>query len=199
MTPPMILTAIDPVTHEVGTYALRDVRVPRPYVGYDNATPVDHQHRSEACPDGRHLWDLLQTSGRYSPHEDDPGVVGHLDIRITGTCVRCGVIWRLEGTELDQSERGVGQLAPEPLRAGGLLAQEVDRDTWWREPRSRYTVHAGTDPAVIGHIVWGRTPRGRDFYGGRLNDWPDGHVVDAPSALACLRKLGRGVGAKESS
>lgn len=187
----MILPALDAVTREVTADAWRDARIPRTYLGHDPATPVGHHRRTEACPGGRHLWDLLQTSGPYRCREDSDDVAGELDVRITGTCVRCGVIWHFEGAELDQSDRGPGQVDPAPLRAGGLLAQEVDRDTWYREPRSRYTVHVGNDPAVAGRIAWGRTQRGREFYTGRLSEWPDGQTVEAPTANACLRKLAR--------
>lgn len=179
----------------VGPASWRDARVPRPFPGHDDARLLEHRRKTEACPDGRHLWDLLETTGEYHPHEDDGPAEGHLAVRMTGTCVRCGVIWRMEGTLLDQPMGGASEIDPTPLRAGDLRAQEVDRNTWFgrAEPRCTYAVHAGDDPAVLGWISWGATLRGRTYYTGRLASWLDGQFIEAPTAIACLRKMGKAV------
>jgi hypothetical protein len=183
-----------PVLAAAGADLWRDARIPRPYAGFDGPALVAEQHTAE-CPDGRHLWDLLQTTGDYRYREDDDTVEGELAIRLVGTCVRCGVIWRMEGLSFEtyRSSGGPGRVNAEPLRSGGLRAQEVDRSVWFGDvPRSIYTVHGGTDPAVIGWMGWGRTRRGREFYAGRLTAWAQEQTVEAPSATACLRKLARG-------
>lgn len=190
----MILPALN-VCGEVVTEPWRDARTPRPFVGHDPATAVDRHRRTEQCPDGRHLWDLLQTSGAYRDRDGDDDVAGELDVRFTGTCVRCGVIWRFEGTELDRNIGGADRVTPVPLRAGELRAQEVDRAAFTvaeDRARSTFTVHVGEDPAPVGCIGWARSRRGRYYYRGRLDAWPADEMVEAPSAIGCLRKLARG-------
>jgi hypothetical protein len=176
----------------------RDARLPRRFAGYDAPTVVGRDRRSEQCPDGRHLWDLIMSSGDYHSHDVDDSadvhVEGHLDVRLTGTCVRCGVIWRMEGTELDKSLGGPQRVDVMPLRAGDLRAQEVDRSTWYGsqdEARSTFSLHVGTDPAPVGWMGWATTLRGRRYYGGRLDSWPVGDSVEAPTAIACLRKIAK--------
>lgn len=171
-----------------------DDRVPRTFRGFDPATPVSGQH-TEQCPDARHVFDLLVTTGEYREYLGDiDGVEGALEIRLVGTCVRCGVIWRMEGTELDQRKAGADRLDPNPLRAGHLLAQQVRRDTWYTDPDryNTYVVHRAVATGPIEHpagrIDWGCTPRGRYYYHGHLFD---GNDVEAPTALACLRKLAK--------
>jgi hypothetical protein len=105
------------------------------------------------------------------------------------TCVRCGRIEQLEGLlENERDQRG-GRVCPVPLRAGRLLAQEVDASG--DGAFSTWLVHEGPDTAPVGLIVWERGPRGRRYFAGRLDSWPEGQVVEAPTPEACLRKLAR--------
>lgn len=171
----------------------RDARVPTGFLGYDGPSVVAQDRKTEQCPSGRHLWDLLEATGPYR-YTDVDGCEGEQDVRLIGTCVRCGVIWRLQGTEVDKSLPGPGRVDPTPLRVGEWRAQEVDRNTWFGprdEARSTYSLHQGDDPADLGWMAWGATVRGRRFYSARLDTWPVGDSVEAPTALACLRKVAK--------
>jgi hypothetical protein len=77
-----------------------------------------------------------------------------------------------------------------PLRAGPLLAQQVDGGGSDAE-FSTWLVHDNADGPAIGIIGWGRGPRGRCYFDGRLDSWADGRIVQAPTPEACLRKLAR--------
>lgn len=190
----MILPALNGFG-EAADATWRDARVPRRFPDHGEATVLERHRKTEACPDGRHLWDLLEATGEYHPHEDDGQAEGHIDVRMTGTCVRCGVIWRMAGTVFDEPSKGASEVDPVPLRAGDLRAQEVDHNTWFgrADPRCTYSVHAGDDPTVLGWVSWGATLRGRTYYAGRLASWPDGQSIEAPTAIACLRKVAKAV------
>jgi hypothetical protein len=113
---------------------------------------------------------------------------------VWASCTRCRLIHELRGL-VDQSlHRGPTQLSPEQLRAGSLLAQEVRRD-WAGDPTlSTWSVHDSVDRPPVGVIVWSRGRRGRLFYVGRLYSEVQGSRFEAPSPLACLRRMTRPAG-----
>jgi hypothetical protein len=106
------------------------------------------------------------------------------------TCVRCGRIERLEGVLENERWRRGGRLAPAPMRAGRLLAQQVDNDRKGLD-LSTWLVHDSADGPPIGIIHWESGPRGRRYFAARLDSWPDGQAVKASTAEGCLRKLAR--------
>jgi hypothetical protein len=77
---------------------------------------------------------------------------------------------------------------PEPLRAGGLLAQQVGGDRYGGDLTS-WVVYDRADRAPIGCITWGRGLRGRHYFQGRFDAWPGRQTVQARTAVGCLRKL----------
>jgi len=78
---------------------------------------------------------------------------------------------------------------PVPLRAGHLLAQQVDDASGGRD-LSTWAVHDDPEAAPIGVLTWGRGPRGGRYFSGRLYAWPDGVSVRALTPDTCLVKLG---------
>ncbi|TKJ31221.1 hypothetical protein A6V29_18545 [Blastococcus sp. CCUG 61487] len=135
----------------------------------------------------RHLFDVLYTSGqqRYGDN-DEPTPV---ELRMVLTCVRCGVVMRVQGqadSDEDSGVHEVTQLDPAPLQAGPLVAQQVRADrTWAHEVDATWAVYR--DGTLAGSLTSSRGPRGRRFVSGRL--YADGQDVEGPSAMAVLRKL----------
>jgi hypothetical protein len=180
----------------------RDVRVPRPLSWDGNpAHLLAGWRRTDQCPDGRHMWDALVAQEQIT----DAAVLGALSpgdeyaealrFRLTLTCLRCGVIERLAGVRQEERGESSGQVDPVPLKAGTLRAQQVDtsgRHAVRGHELAVYVVHRGSAAEPVGSIAWGRGPRGRRYFAGRLHSWPAGQGVEASSALACLRKLADG-------
>ena len=78
-----------------------------------------------------------------------------------------------------------GSIDPVPLRAGHLLAQQVEDGG--RYGLSGWSVHEG-DTTHVGDMSTGITARGRRYVTGRLHD---SVPIEAPTAQACLRKLAK--------
>jgi hypothetical protein len=207
----MICPAVDGFSGEVaGGYP--DVRVPSWLVyGHD---PHLLASWSGNCPGGRHVWDALIARGvevDVDPDDPDEAVarrrggsdreraVAVQPFRLVLTCVRCGVVERLTGESWWDGRSGVTQVAPVPLRAGELLAQQVSPWGRWSLADDQeagdwpvHSVHTGT--TVVGRIIPHLGRRGsRLKHIGRLNTWPEGRSVMALTPLACLRKIARGV------
>src|SRR3954466_13340441 len=171
----MVLPYADRADGEVdGPRCHSDARVP---VGFSYDRPprlVAWWDRPEQCPSGRHLWDAIVARGEdRRPGAPDSEEEEWARFRMRLTCVRCGRIEQLEGVlENDRDQRG-GRVNPVPLCAGRLLAQEVDAGGY-DGGFSRWLVHDGPDAVAVGVIVWGRGPRGRHYFAGRLDAWPEG-------------------------
>ncbi|HKG51987.1 MAG TPA: hypothetical protein VKB14_16245 [Actinomycetales bacterium] len=189
----MILPTAEPASGEVsGHRLLCDDRIPI-RVSHDRpARLLGYWNRPAQCPDGRHLWDAIVATAPDVPpdREDDDEDEELLRFRLVLTCVRCGRIERLEGVMHDDGRCGPRRVDPEPLRAGGLLAQQVGGDRYGGDLTS-WAVHGRPDRAPIGCITWGRGLRSRHYFQGRFDAWPAGQAVEAATPTGCLRKLAK--------
>jgi hypothetical protein len=180
---PMILTAFEGSCGEIERrLLLRDARVPRPFSLDQPPRLLGSYDRNKQCPDGRHLWDAIVANGECRYDEDE---YEHLPFRLTLTCVRCGRLERLAGVTDEEHCHAGGRVPPEPIAAGGLSAQQV---TEARSLISEWHVF-DRDRQRIGFMAAGVTRRGRHYVAGRLERRDDS--VEAPTALACLRKLAK--------
>ena len=186
----MILPTADAASGEVGGHRLLcDDRIPIRLSHDRPASLLGYWNRPAQCPDGRHMWDAIVATApdvEPGPEEDED----RLRFRLALTCVRCGRIERLEGVMHDKSRCGPRRVDPEPLRAGGLLAQQVGGDRYGGDLTS-WVVHDRPDRAPIGCITWGRGLRGRHYFQGRFDAWPGDQTVEAATATGCLRKLAK--------
>src|SRR4051812_30647221 len=123
-TDTMILPTVDVVSGEVsGHRLLCDDRVPIRLSHDRPARLLGYWDRPQRCPDGRHLWDaVVATAPDVAPDCEEEN---RLRFRLVLTCVRCGRIERLEGVTQDGGHYGPRRVDPQPLCAGGLLAQQV--------------------------------------------------------------------------
>lgn len=196
----MILPPHDRASGEVqGDWLGQDKRVPVPLrdrdeYAWEGRTPqiLAPHHRSDACPDGRHLWDVIETTSsreRYSNEDEYLGT--EVTFRARLTCVRCGVIQAWEGTR-DGDVKNPAPVAPAPLQAGDLAAQMVHCESGWAG-RDMSTWHVYRAGVRIGVITWASGIRGRAFFCGQLDEWPLGETVEAKDPAATLRKLARAV------
>jgi hypothetical protein len=158
---------------------LTDDRVP---IGFDLDDPPVRVGRYDNRDCAGHLFDAIMASREVFDAEGD---VEREDFRLRLTCVRCGVIVTMDGALDPDRYRSSSQIEPSPIAAGGLRAQQtVSRgfgETW--------LVYVGADS--VGAITWATGPRGREFYKGRFDAWPDGQTMQGPTPAAVLRKLAR--------
>jgi hypothetical protein len=188
----MVLPYADRADGEVdGQRCYSDARVPVA-LSYDRPPHlIASWDRPEQCSSGRHLWDaIVARSPDTRPGAPDSDEEEWARFRMRLTCVRCGRIEQLEGVLENEGRQHGGRVSPVPLRAGRLLAQEVDAGGYDGD-FSRWLVHDGPEGSAVGVIVWGRGPRRRRYFAGRLDAWPEGQIVEAPTPEACLRKLVR--------
>lgn len=185
-----------------GRFYSRDDRVPDglrlPDSSLDRAEAryVGHLYRTEQCPDGRHLFDAIESSIEHEVELPDAvdGYSYHYeyDFRACLTCVRCGTVLAWEGRRTD--DRRVTTLAPEPLAAGDLLAQMVHRYSGLSD-WCRYDVYRTTSTGLVkvGHLSPESGPRGRAYMVGQLDEWGTGPgtYVEAKDALGALRAIVR--------
>ena len=189
----MILPTAEAASGEVsGHRLLCDDRIPIRLSHVRPAHLLAYWDRPAQCPHGRHLWDAIVATAPAvaADRENDDEEEDRLCFRLVLTCVRCGRIERLEGLTDDDGGGGPRRVDPEPLRAGGLFAQQVGGDRYGGDLTS-WVVHDGPDHAPIGCMTWGRGLRGRHFFSGRLDSWPGGRTVEAATARGCLRKLAK--------
>lgn len=182
----MVLPPFNPATGQVDAWAHRwDVRVPDPIERDRPAQPVACHIRTSQCPDGRHLFDAIETTAYET--WDEATEKSTQRFRLVLTCVRCGLVEPIEGVQ-DTTRSRTTRVDPVPLRAGTLRAQQATTAKAWGRDASSYLVH-DADGAPVGVIDWARGKRGRAFYTGRLQAWPPGQHVQAPTVAGCLRKL----------
>lgn len=170
-----------------------DARVPAPLPDRDVYALAAHV-RSETCP-GRHLFDVLESLEEREVEDEHAEGGWRVEHRFVArlTCVRCGLIQEWAGTR-DGEVRDPHRIQAEPLAAGDLVAQMIrtsgawyaDADPHWG---STWAVHRGDER--VGVVDWGRGPRGREYFAGRLFAWPDGEKVQAPTVAGVLRKMSR--------
>jgi hypothetical protein len=186
----MVLPYADRGDGEVdGEHRGWDARVPMTF-SYDRPPHlIAFWDRPEQCPTGRHLWDAIVARGPdRRPGAPDSDEEEWVRFRLRLTCVLCGRIEHFEGVLENERERCGGRVSPVPLRAGSLLAQQVDAGRYGND-FATWLVHDRPDGPAVGTISWGRGLRGRQYFGGRLNSWPVGQTVQARTPEACLRKL----------
>lgn len=173
--------------------SLGDARIPTPLGGRwgDAGDEVRATGSSARCVDEgpRHLWDILESATWREVEEGDEWYE-EATFREVLTCVRCGRVEKREGTRRDST---YSRLDPEPLRAGALRAQEIERTHFFSSTGSSYVVvdEAGE---LVGRISWNTGQRGRRFYVGALGDInprATTNVIEAPTAIGVLRKLAR--------
>lgn len=198
----MVLPPHDRASGEVtGDY--RDERVPRPLGRFtdDERTPqvLAFYRRSEHCPEGRHLFDVIesvQERETFEPDDDADHVGMHgrgrygleQTFRARLTCVRCGIIEAWAGVR-DGDVRSPASVIPAPLAAGELLAQQISGDSSGLRDMSTWAVYHAS--VQVGLITWARGPRGRAYYVGRIDGWPDGQPVEADAPAGVLRAMWR--------
>ena len=172
----------------------RDQRVPAPL--RDTEPHLVASYRNPDCP--RHLFDVVESARdvETEPETEDGEWKYEQEFRARLTCVRCGLILAWEGRR-DGEVKDPRPVQVEPLCVGDLVAQMIDAGSSGWYPRnddphamSTWAVHRRGGERV-GVITWGRGPRGRDFFVGRLFAWPDGEKVEAPTVVAVLRKMSR--------
>ena len=119
--------------------------------------------------------------------------------RLRLTCVRCGRIEHLEGVLENERERRGGHVVPLPLRAGRLLAQQVDGGRYGGDLTSMWLVHdeAGRDHRSASS-AGGEAPAGATISAAGWTPGRQGQTVQAPTPEACLRKLARADQAREA-
>ena len=184
----MVLPYADRADGEVdGHHTYSDARVPVAF-SYDRpAHLIAFWDQPEQCRTGRHLWDAIVARGPDrrpgAPEVDEEEWVR---FRLRLTCVRCGRIEHLEGVLENERERRGGRVAPVPLRAGRLLAQQVDGGGYGPE-FSTWLVHGEADGRRSVSSAGGEVLGGGCYFGGRLDSWPEGQTVQAPTPEACLR------------
>lgn len=191
--PAMVLPSHNRADGRIDGSHWTDIRVPAPlgsFMDPAEPAPVGHYLRADECPDGRHLFDVIESlvEREVEDGNDEDGYTYRLehDFRARLTCVRCGLVLAWDGTRDGDRER-VGRVDPAPMVAGTLAAQLTKPDTSGFRDMSAWTVYR--DGAKVGEIVWARGPRGRMFYTGRLDSWPTGQKVEAADPAAALRKL----------
>jgi hypothetical protein len=186
----MILPTAEAASGEVsGHRLLCDDRIPSRLSHDRPARLLGYWDRPAQCPDGRHLWDAIVATApdvAPGPEEDED----RLRFRLALTCVRCGRIEGLQGVMHDDGRCGPRRVEPKPLRAGGLLAQQVGTDQYGGDLTS-WAIYDRPDGAPVGCISWGRGIRGRHYFQGRFDAWSGGETVEAATATGCLRKLGK--------
>lgn len=177
-----------------------DARVPAPlrrrldeYTSEQQEPRVVGYHlRDEHCPDGRHLFDIIESLIEHELEEgnDEAGWTYRLEHEFSArlTCVRCGVVLAWKGTR--DADEFAGTVTPAPLVAGDMVAQETSahRSIGGRD-MSTWTVYR--DGAQVGLVSWARGQRGRAFHVGRLDAWPAGEKVEGADPAATLRKVAR--------
>src|SRR5690349_15139089 len=127
----MILPTVDAASGEVnGHRLLCDDRIPIRLSQGRSAHLLGYGDRLAQGPDGRHLWDAIVATAPdvASRPEADVEDEDRSRFRLVLTCVRCGRVERLEGVTQEDGHYGPRRVDPQPLRAGGLLAQQVSRD-----------------------------------------------------------------------
>jgi hypothetical protein len=185
----MVLPVVEPCSGEVsGPPLVVDLPVPVPFAHDRPPHLLAHWARTEQCPNGRHLWDVIVATAPEGG-EDEDDCVDRVPFRMVLTCVRCGSIERLAGVREDD-RRGwwSSSVDPVPLRCGSLVAQQVGGFRHGGDSSS-WTVHADGDPVPVGVMAWARGPRGRQYFKGRLDTWPTGRTVQGSTPGGCLRKL----------
>lgn len=193
----MVLPTHERSDGEVGRWPhVFDARVPAPLRDSEaDHWGEDHPPRvaghspfvRDECLDGRHLFDVIESTIWREVERPDGTYVEECDFRARLTCVRCGSIREWEGS---RTERHIGDVQPVPLACGEFVAQQVggNRSESARD-YSRWNIHR--DGVLVGKIDWAMGPRGRAFHAGRLTEWPDGDRVEAASPEGVLRKVAR--------
>lgn len=212
---PMVLPHTDANGCVVGRTTLQDSRVP-PRLSPDYDPEVLSAWTGARCVHGRHMWDVVTTSAALAgpgtgalssalDHGTIPaGAADNVDgeddewrrFRMRLTCIRCGRIESLEGLSRD-SARGWARVEPTPLRAGDLVAQQIEA------PRGRigletWSVHRSTDSEPIGVMNRQRNRLGVDFYRASLDHWPKHAFARGKTPITALRSLARMVRAADS-
>jgi hypothetical protein len=186
--PGMVLPPFDPMSGEVDGWGHRwDVRVPAVVERDWPPRLLACRVRSERCPDGRHLFDAIESSATET--WDEATQRSSQRFRLVLTCVRCGLVEPIDGV-WDSTDSRRTHVDPVPLRSGSLRAQQVSADRGLGHLYDSWLVHDSSG-AVVGVIDWARGRRGRAFYTGRLRDWPAGQHIEASTPAGCLRKLAR--------
>lgn len=185
--PGMVLPQFDPAMPPGLARAVSwaDVRVPAPFDQDLPARPLSCHTRPSQCPDGRHLFDAIETT---TPETGDQQTGKFTQaFRLVLTCIRCGLVEPREGTQ-DTTRPQATAVDPVPLRAGRLRAQQVSCPTSWSRYTDSFLVH-DRDDVVVGAIHQAHGRRGRAYYTARLHAWPTRHHVQAATPAGCLRKL----------
>src|SRR4051812_30739565 len=103
----MVLPVAEASSGEVsGTSRLVDTRIPIPF-RYDRRPYVlAFLARSERCPTGRHLRDVITATAPEDVQDEDSECAPHgVRFRMSLTCVRCGRIERVEGFRENETAR----------------------------------------------------------------------------------------------
>jgi hypothetical protein len=163
------------------------------HVGWDIGRLDERGAWQRTCPDGRHLFDVIESTVQHLSYDQDDDEIVETDFRARLTCVQCGVVLAWEGRRT--VEERIAILDPAPMVAGDLVAQMVKADRIGSTNWSRYDVYRRTGDAVerVGRLSPGRGSRGRHFYYGQLDAWGTGPgtYVEGKDPLAALRAIAR--------
>ena len=212
---PMVLPHADANGCVVGRLALHDSRVP-PRLSPDYDPEVLSAWPGARCVHGRHTWDVVTASAALTgpgagalssalDHGTLPAGLAHnLDgeddewrrFRMRLTCIRCGRIESLEGLSRD-SARGWARVEPTPLRAGDLVAQQIEAPHG-RIGLETWSVHQSSDGEPIGVMTRQRNRLGTDYYRASLHHWPEDAFARGKTPITALRSLARMVRAATS-
>lgn len=143
----------------------------------------------------RHLFDALQVSDGDRFDAEDKLLPKRFSMVLT--CVRCGLVKELRGQlDADDADRPGDRtrtiLDPSPLRAGELLAQEIDRRHFWGDQWDvTWTVYR--DGLPVGWMETQRGPRGKRYVAGAFGRRYDntGQVEKGATGTAVLRKMAK--------
>lgn len=188
----MVLPPHERVDGVVQADSWTDVRVPARISSGSMSDPrvAGHIHRTDECPDGRHLFDVIETVQEQWVGEDDQEEL-ECRFRARLTCVRCGTLLVWQGTRAGEREH-YGQLQAAPMAQGPFLAQQTSpAQQGWLGGRDMSTWTIYRDGARVGLIGYGNGPRGRAYHVGRLDAWPDGETVEGKDPAGAFRALAK--------
>lgn len=171
-------------------YYVSDSRVPRYFSLDARCERLGEGEVNEQCPTGEHLWDVIESSSEKVAYDADENEIVTTSFSLVLTCLSCGVALERGGVTTRRA-RSLGRLNPVPVTAGPLSAQQSSCSSPFPRAEGKYDLstwvvyQAGV---LVGSMASATTMRGRRYVRGVIRPYES---VEAPTALACLKKLAR--------